>query len=108
MTGEEASLTGAESHSSLSKLSGVTLGIDQRLEQRAEEIVKVVEQVQAQYTQLEQEMRALVDLKSEKSSTTTKPALKASKQFESKASDRVIKTMESKLQSDDDYWTRGS
>ena len=52
-------------------------------------------------------MRALVDLKSDKSSTTTKPALKTSKRFESKASDKVIKTMESKLVSEDDYWTHG-
>lgn len=41
-------------------------------------------------------MRALVDLKSEKSSTTTKPAIKNSK-FESKASEKIIKTMDSKL-----------
>lgn len=55
---------------------------------------------------LEQEMRALVELKSDKSSAITqKPALKNSK-FDSKASERVIKTIESKLHSDDDYWNQ--
>ena len=46
-------------------------------------------------------MRAIVEIKTEKSSVTTKPCLK--KHIESRASDERTKTMESKLPSEDDY-----
>ena len=58
VTGEEE-----EDGESTEKMTqnSLTDGNEERLAQRADEIVLIVEQVQAQYTMLEQEMRQLVE-----------------------------------------------
>ena len=103
VTGEDVSqLTGAESQSSFSK-SVIAMDIEHRLELRAEEIVKIVEQVQSNYFLLEQEMRALVDMKSDKSTIVAKTSQK--RQYDTKMSHdtTIIKTMESKIHSNDSH-----
>lgn len=77
--------------------------VEHRLELRAEEIVKIVEQIQQNYNALEQEMRMLVETKTEKSSITTKPILKK-QHIESRASsENISQTLESKMQTDYDH-----